>query len=79
MFVLLVSARALSPPKWVTSSSCSSSLCNQVGGRKYDSSAAFPTGQIITLQYAIGEAGGMAVWDTVNIGGYNIANQALST
>ena len=65
--------------QWITSTSCSSSLCNQVGGSKYDPSASIATGRSVRIQYAEGEVDGPVVWDSVQFGGYDIANQALST
>ena len=62
--------------QWLTSTSCSSSLCNQVGGQKYDPSQSSPTGRDGKLTYAQGEVDGPIVWDSVRVGGYGIANQA---
>ncbi|KAI0630025.1 aspartic peptidase domain-containing protein [Trametes polyzona] len=62
---------------WVASTSCSSSACNSVGASKYDPSQSLPTGQYVTVTYAEGEASGPIVWDSVQIGGYSIDNQAL--
>ncbi|TBU21696.1 aspartic peptidase domain-containing protein [Dichomitus squalens] len=64
---------------WLASTACSSSACNAVGGQRYDPSGSTPTNQRITLSYADGEADGPIVWDTVQLGGYSIDNQALGT
>ncbi len=69
----------LSLAQWITSTSCSSSLCNQVGGSKYDPSGSLATGRNVQIQYAEGEVDGPIVWDSVQLGGYDIDHQALST
>ncbi|KAH9849439.1 aspartic peptidase domain-containing protein, partial [Lenzites betulinus] len=63
---------------WIASTSCSTSPCNAVGGNRYDPSQAVPAGvPPVTVSYAEGEASGPIVWDSVQLGGYSIDNQAL--
>ncbi|KAH9948334.1 aspartic peptidase domain-containing protein [Amylocystis lapponica] len=63
---------------WVASTSCSSGSCSQTNGRLYDPTASRSTSQTFTINYAEGEVSGPIVWDTVNLGGYVINNQALA-
>ncbi|KIM60669.1 hypothetical protein SCLCIDRAFT_1216570 [Scleroderma citrinum Foug A] len=61
---------------WVASKSCSS--CSSTNGRLYDPSSSMPTGEGFTIKYLEGEVIGPIVWDTVQLGGYIITNQALA-
>ncbi|KAG6334244.1 hypothetical protein ID866_4850, partial [Astraeus odoratus] len=63
---------------WVASKACSSSSCSSTGGRLYDPSSSTPTGQTFDIEYVQGSVDGPIVWDTVQIGGYIISNQALA-
>ncbi|KAL0576262.1 hypothetical protein V5O48_005706 [Marasmius crinis-equi] len=63
---------------WIASSSCSS--CNSAA-RKYDpnsSQSAQSSNVAFTINYLRGKASGTIYWDTVNVGGYNVENQALA-
>lgn len=62
---------------WIASKSCSSSSCSQTGGHLYDPSSSTSTGQTFDMTYAEGQVIGPIVWDTVDVGGYTITNQAL--
>ncbi|RDB20409.1 Pepsin A [Hypsizygus marmoreus] len=63
---------------WVTSRTCTSSLCGQAGGHTYDPSAAINTGVQFSINYLQGSVSGPVVWDKVEVGGYSIENQALA-
>ncbi|OSX57062.1 hypothetical protein POSPLADRAFT_1076338 [Postia placenta MAD-698-R-SB12] len=63
---------------WIASKSCSSSSCSQTGGHLYDPSSSTSTGQTFDMTYAEGQVIGPIVWDTVDVGGYTITNQALA-
>ncbi|KAI0028836.1 aspartic peptidase domain-containing protein, partial [Vararia minispora EC-137] len=61
---------------WLASTSCTSSVCSK--SKLYDPSSALPTGRTFNITYLAGQAAGPIYWDTLNFGGYNIANQALA-
>ncbi|KAF8240439.1 acid protease [Tricholoma matsutake] len=66
---------------WIVSSACSSSLCGQTGGHTYDpssSSTSVSTGFNFYIPYLQGSASGPIFWDRVELGSYEIDNQALA-
>ncbi|THH14098.1 hypothetical protein EW146_g6193 [Bondarzewia mesenterica] len=63
---------------WIASTSCSSSVCSNTGGRLYDPSNGVPTGFQFDIQYLAGNVSGPIYWDLIQIGGYSIGNQALA-
>jgi len=74
--------RCSHPPyaQWVVSTDCSSSLCSQANGHSYDpSSSSKSTSFDFSIQYLQGSVSGPIVWDSVEIGGYEIGNQALGS
>ncbi|KAF8073301.1 aspartic peptidase domain-containing protein [Lyophyllum atratum] len=63
---------------WITSRSCSSSVCGQTSGHSYDPSGSKSTGVNFNITYLQGNVKGPVVWDQVVVGGYSIDNQALA-
>ncbi|KAL4080545.1 aspartic peptidase domain-containing protein [Scleroderma citrinum] len=64
---------------WVASKSCSTASCSSTNGRLYDpSSSSTSTGKQFSINYLEGSVAGPIVWDTVQLGGYSITNQALA-
>ncbi|TFY81033.1 hypothetical protein EWM64_g2979, partial [Hericium alpestre] len=65
---------------WMASTACSSSACSNTKGRQYnmDSGSGRPTGATFDITYLAGDVHGPIYWDTVNVGGYNIDNQAFA-
>ncbi|KAF9461596.1 aspartic peptidase domain-containing protein [Collybia nuda] len=63
---------------WITSRSCSSSLCRQTNGHSYDPSGSTNTDTDFKIDYLQGSVSGPVVWDKVELGGYSIENQALA-
>ncbi|KAF8990999.1 aspartic peptidase domain-containing protein [Cyathus striatus] len=63
---------------WIASSSCSTSSCAQTNGKLYNPAGATLTDETFNISYLQGSATGPIVWDTVEVGGYTIDNQALS-
>ncbi|KAJ4481812.1 aspartic peptidase domain-containing protein [Lentinula lateritia] len=67
---------------WVTDSSCSTSACNNVpSNKRYDassSSTSIASGSSFNVSYLEGQALGLVVWDSVDIGGYTIDTQAFA-
>ncbi|KAJ3881652.1 aspartic peptidase domain-containing protein [Lentinula edodes] len=67
---------------WVTASSCSTSSCNNVpSNKRYDassSSTSIASGSSFNVSYLEGQALGLVVWDSVDIGGYTIDTQAFA-
>ncbi|KAJ7099995.1 aspartic peptidase domain-containing protein [Mycena belliarum] len=61
---------------WIASTSCGSSVCGKTP--RYNPTTAVPTNHDFTIQYLAGKVSGPIVWDTVNVGGYSIDNQALA-
>ncbi|KAH8078430.1 aspartic peptidase domain-containing protein [Cristinia sonorae] len=62
---------------WIAANSCTQSSCSGTN-RKYDPSKATPTGQDFSIQYVEGTVSGPIMWDSVQLGGYQIDNQALA-
>ncbi|KAH7924976.1 acid protease [Leucogyrophana mollusca] len=63
---------------WIASQSCSSSSCSSTNGHLYDPSSSTSTGQSFQIEYLQGTVTGPIVWDEVQIGQYDILNQALA-
>ncbi|GLB45244.1 putative peptidase A1 family protein [Lyophyllum shimeji] len=63
---------------WITSKSCTSSVCGQTGGHSYDPSGSTSTGAEFDITYLQGTVSGPVVWDQFEVGGYSIDNQALA-
>ncbi|KIJ59284.1 hypothetical protein HYDPIDRAFT_162632 [Hydnomerulius pinastri MD-312] len=63
---------------WIASKSCSTESCSSTNGRLYDPSSSRSTGDSFEINYLAGTVSGPIVWDEVQIGGYNILNQALA-
>ncbi|KAF8059233.1 aspartic peptidase domain-containing protein [Lyophyllum atratum] len=63
---------------WITSRSCTSSICGQTSGHSYDPSGSKSTGVDFNITYLQGNVKGPVVWDQVVVGGYSIDNQALA-
>ncbi|KZT12311.1 acid protease [Laetiporus sulphureus 93-53] len=63
---------------WIASSSCSTSSCHDADGHVYDPSSSIPSNETFSITYASGEVSGPIVWDSIQLGGYNITNQALA-
>ncbi|PCH40590.1 acid protease [Wolfiporia cocos MD-104 SS10] len=63
---------------WIASRLCSSSSCSQTDGHLYDPTSAKRTNETLYMNYAEGSVSGPIVWDYVELGGYNVSNQALA-
>ncbi|KAF8265631.1 aspartic peptidase domain-containing protein [Lactarius quietus] len=64
---------------WIASTSCSSAACSNTKGREYDPSVSgIATGYNFNITYLAGEVTGPVYWDQVQVGGYNLSNQALA-
>ncbi|EGO23361.1 hypothetical protein SERLADRAFT_356395 [Serpula lacrymans var. lacrymans S7.9] len=63
---------------WIASTSCSTSPCSDTKGRLYNPKSSNPTGQSFKINYLLGAVSGPIVWDQVQLGTYNISNQALA-
>ncbi|KAF7322369.1 Peptidase A1 domain-containing protein [Mycena chlorophos] len=62
---------------WVASTSCSSSSCHSTP--LYDPSVSGTgTSANFSIEYLVGSVSGPIYWDTVTVGNYSIANQALA-
>ncbi|KAI0781809.1 aspartic peptidase domain-containing protein, partial [Abortiporus biennis] len=62
---------------WLASNTCKTDACGQANGHLYDPSTSRSTGQSFQVGYVEGSVSGPIVWDTVEIGGYSIDNQAI--
>lgn len=64
---------------WIASTSCSSTACSNTKGREYDPSVSgVATGYNFNITYLAGEVTGPVYWDQVQVGGYNLSDQALA-
>jgi len=63
--------------KWIASKSCSTASCSSTYGHLYDPSSSTPSGFNFTMTYLSGSVTGSIVWDVVQLGTYNVPNQAL--
>lgn len=63
---------------WIASKSCSTASCSSTNGRLYDPTSSMPTNASFTINYLSGTVSGPIVWDTVQLGTYNVQNQALA-
>ncbi|KAH9015762.1 aspartic peptidase domain-containing protein [Lactarius deliciosus] len=64
---------------WIASTSCSSDACSGSKGRQYDPSVSgIAAGYDFSITYLAGEVTGPVYWDQLQVGGYNLSNQALA-
>ncbi|KAH9047980.1 aspartic peptidase domain-containing protein, partial [Lactarius deliciosus] len=64
---------------WIASTSCSSAACSGSKGRQYDPSVSgITTGYNFSITYPAGDVSGPVYWDQLQVGGYNLSNQALA-
>ncbi|KAG1883932.1 aspartic peptidase domain-containing protein [Suillus subluteus] len=63
---------------WIASTSCSTASCSSTSGRLYDPTSSTPTNASFTISYLSGSVSGPIVWDTIQLGTYNVQNQALA-
>ncbi|KAI9450603.1 acid protease [Lactarius psammicola] len=64
---------------WIASTSCSSDACSGSKGRQYDPSVSgVAAGYDFNITYLAGEVTGPVYWDQLQVGGYNLSNQALA-
>ncbi|QRW12854.1 aspartyl protease [Ceratobasidium sp. AG-Ba] len=63
---------------WLASTSCQSTVCQRAGTDLYGwSTSTVDSGNIVELSYLSGYVQGNVVWDTLQLGGYSVTNQAL--
>ncbi|KAH9015049.1 aspartic peptidase domain-containing protein [Lactarius pseudohatsudake] len=64
---------------WIASTSCSSAACSGTKGRQYDPSVSgIAAGYDFSITYLAGDVTGPVYWDQLQVGGYNLSNQALA-
>ncbi|KAH8979401.1 aspartic peptidase domain-containing protein [Lactarius akahatsu] len=64
---------------WIASTSCSSAACSGSKGRQYDPSVSgIAAGYDFSITYLAGVVTGPVYWDQLQVGGYNLSNQALA-
>ncbi|OJA21438.1 hypothetical protein AZE42_08123 [Rhizopogon vesiculosus] len=63
---------------WIASKSCSTASCSSTNEHLYDTSSSTPTGFNFNITYLSGSVTGPIVWDAVQLGTYNVQNQALA-
>lgn len=63
---------------WIATNGCSTDPCKAAKGHTYDPSNARGTGSAFSINYLVGSVSGPIVWDSVQLGGYRIDNQALA-
>ncbi|KAH8984279.1 aspartic peptidase domain-containing protein [Lactarius hatsudake] len=64
---------------WIASTSCSSAACSGSKGHQYDPSVSgIATGYNFSITYPTGDVAGPVYWDQLQVGGYNLSNQALA-